>query len=206
MKNKIILLIIFCLIVFAVLSFTTNKKEIKEESNKNMDYTECANYKGLDKYKTYYALIKTSKGDIKVELNTKETPITAGNFICLAEKGFYNGIVFHRTIPGFMIQGGCPDGIGTGGPGYKFDDEPFDGEYNRGIIAMANAGPNTNGSQFFIMHTDYQLPKNYVIFGQVVEGINVVDMIAEAPTVQDGMENSRPVEPVAMESVEIISE
>jgi cyclophilin family peptidyl-prolyl cis-trans isomerase len=103
-----------------------------------------------------------------------------------------------------MIQGGDPEGTGMGGPGYKFDDEPFTGEYTRGTIAMANSGPNTNGSQFFIMHADYGLPKSYVIFGKVTKGLDVVDKIAEAP-VSAGMsgENSTPVEPVKVESVTI---
>ena len=104
-----------------------------------------------------------------------------------------------------MIQGGDPKGDGTGGPGYKFADEPFEGEYTRGTIAMANAGPNTNGSQFFIMHKDYDLPKNYVIFGKVSKGMEVVDKIAEAPVKQNSMgENSTPVNPVSINSVEII--
>ena len=105
-----------------------------------------------------------------------------------------------------MIQGGDPTGTGSGGPGYRFNDEKFEGEYSRGVIAMANAGPNTNGSQFFIMHKDYPLPKNYVIFGKVTKGLEVVDKIAEAPTVQDGMENSKPVNPVKILSVKIEEE
>jgi len=102
-----------------------------------------------------------------------------------------------------MIQGGDPKGDGTGGPGYTFADEPFAGDYNRGTVAMANAGPNTNGSQFFIMHQNYPLPKNYVIFGQVVKGMEVVDKIATAPT-ESGGENSKPINPVKVTSVEIV--
>jgi cyclophilin family peptidyl-prolyl cis-trans isomerase len=102
-----------------------------------------------------------------------------------------------------MIQGGDPKGNGTGGPGYTFADEPFQGEYTRGTVAMANAGPNTNGSQFFIMHKDYPLPKNYVIFGKVTKGIEVVDKIAEAPT-QAGGEGSTPVTPTTTSSVQVI--
>ncbi len=146
----------------------------------------------------------TTEGTISIKLRADKTPITANNFVSLARKGFYDGTVFHRVIKGFMIQGGDPKGNGTGGPGYKFDDEPFEGEYNRGIVAMANSGPNTNGSQFFIMHQDYPLPKNYVIFGEVVEGIEVVDKIAEAevtPSVTG--ESSTPVSPVVVEAVEI---
>jgi len=158
----------------------------------------------LDAEKQYYAVLKTQVGDIKIKLS-KETPITSKNFISLARKGFYDGLNFHRVIKGFMIQGGCPNGDGTGGPGYKFDDEPFSGEYTRGTVAMANSGPNTNGSQFFIMHQDYSLPKNYVIFGSVVEGIETVDKIATAPTIA-GEKNSTPVNPVVINTVEIIEE
>ncbi len=161
---------------------------------------------------TTRAIISTDLGDIEADLFTDGAPKAAQNFIDLANKGFYDDVIFHRVIPGFMIQGG--DGqfgkkatlntgrVGTGGPGYKFDDEPFTGSYVRGTLAMANAGPNTNGSQFFIMHADYALPKNYTIFGQVTKGLEVVDQIAGAPR------NSRdlPDSPVAMTSVSIIEE
>ena len=104
-----------------------------------------------------------------------------------------------------MIQGGDPEGTGAGGPGYSFDDEKFEGDYTRGTIAMANAGPNTNGSQFFIMHADYALPKNYVIFGKVASGLDVVDSIATAPTTQSAMgENSKPITPVSITSIDIV--
>jgi cyclophilin family peptidyl-prolyl cis-trans isomerase len=155
------------------------------------------------------ATIATDLGDIEVDLFTSDAPKTAQNFVDLAKKGFYDDVIFHRVIPGFMIQGG--DGefgkkatlntsrVGTGGPGYKFADEPVKAGYSRGTLAMANAGPNTNGSQFFIMHQDYALPKNYTIFGQVTKGIDVVDKIASASR------NSRdlPDQPVAMTSVTI---
>ncbi|MBI4252606.1 peptidylprolyl isomerase [Candidatus Uhrbacteria bacterium] len=150
------------------------------------------------------ATLHTEKGDIVIALNSNATPKTVQNFVTLAKKDFYNNTVFHRTIKGFMIQGGDPKGDGTGGPGYKFDDEPFEGEYTRGTVAMANAGPNTNGSQFFIMHADYALPKNYVIFGKVTKGMDVVDQIATAPTAfSPSGENSKPVTPVKVKSVEI---
>lgn len=159
----------------------------------------------INQNKIYFAVLKTTIGDIKIELNTKKTPITSGNFITLAQKNFYNNTIFHRVIKGFMIQGGDPKGDGTGGPGYKFNDEPFEGEYTRGTVAMANAGPNTNGSQFFIMHADYQLPKNYVIFGKVVEGLDVVDKIATAPvTTSPSGESSKPITPVKINTVEIV--
>lgn len=158
----------------------------------------------IDTKKAYTAVMKTTAGEITIRLNAKDVPNTVNNFVFLAKEKFYDGVIFHRTIPGFMIQGGDPTGMGTGGPGYKFADEPFTGEYKRGVLAMANAGPNTNGSQFFIMHADYPLPKSYVIFGEVTEGIDVVDKIATAPTVPGG-EGSKPVHPVKIESV-IVSE
>lgn len=151
----------------------------------------------------YKVTLETTEGTIVLQLN-KATPKTTGNFVSLAEKGFYNGTIFHRTIEGFMIQGGDPKGDGTGGPGYKFEDEQFTGEYTRGTIAMANAGPNTNGSQFFIMHADYALPKNYTIFGKVISGIEVVDKIATAPVTSNGYgENSKPVNPVKILSAKV---
>ena len=131
--------------------------------------------------------------------------MTVNNFVFLAKKNFYDNTIFHRAIQDFMIQGGDPNGDGTGGPGYKFDDEPFTGEYLRGTLAMANAGPNTNGSQFFIMHDDYPLPPNYVIFGKVIKGLDVVDKIATAPIQMSASgENSQPVNPVKILSVEIV--
>jgi cyclophilin family peptidyl-prolyl cis-trans isomerase len=160
------------------------------------------------------AVIATEAGTIDVDLFTDGAPRAAQNFIDLARKGFYDGVIFHRVIPGFVIQGG--DGefgkkasldagrVGTGGPGYKFADEPFSGDYYRGTLAMANAGPNTNGSQFFICHQDLtgRLPKQYIIFGQVTKGLEVVDTIATAPR------NGRdlPDQPVAMTSVTILDE
>ena len=171
----------------------------KIDENKKPDFI-------LDNNKNYQAKLTTSEGEIVINLNTKETPITANNFVYLSEKGFYNNTIFHRVIEGFMIQGGDPLGNGTGGPGYRFDDEPFNGEYLRGVVAMANAGPNTNGSQFFIMHKDYSLPKNYVIFGEVIEGLNTVDKIATAAVqLSRSGEDSSPVEPIIIEKVEIIT-
>jgi cyclophilin family peptidyl-prolyl cis-trans isomerase len=126
------------------------------------------------------------------------------NFVFLARDKFFDNTIFHRTIKGFMIQGGDPEGTGMGGPGYQFADEAFTGEYTRGTVAMANAGPNTNGSQFFIMHQDTALPKNYVIFGHVTAGMDVVDKIALAPT-QPGGEGSSPVTPVQVKMI-VISE
>jgi len=150
-------------------------------------------------------VLKTEKGDITIDLYADKTPITVNNFISLAEKGFYDNTIFHRVIKNFMIQGGDPKGDGTGGPGYQFADEPFVGEYTRGTIAMANAGPNTNGSQFFIMHKDYPLPKNYVIFGKVIKGIEVVDAIAESEVkMGTSGEMSTPVNPIKIISTKVI--
>ena len=155
--------------------------------------------------KNYTATLHTEAGDITIELDSKNTPITANNFVTLAQKGFYDKTIFHRVISGFMIQGGDPQGDGSGGPGYQFKDEPIVGEYKRGTVAMANAGPNTNGSQFFIMHADYNLPKNYVIFGQVTAGLDVVDKIAAASVTRSRSgENSQPVNPVTINSVTVL--
>ncbi len=155
-----------------------------------------------------FATLETNKGNIKIELDTKNTPKTAANFELLAKKDFYNGTKFHRIIKDFMIQGGDvnskdddPNNDGQGDPGYAFDDEKIVGDYKRGVVAMANAGPNTNGSQFFILHADYDLPKKYVIFGRVVEGMETVDAIANTPVEDTGREVSRPTEPIVMNKV-----
>jgi len=153
----------------------------------------------IDPAKTYSATIDTSAGTMTAELFASEAPKTVNNFVFLARDGFYNDVIFHRVIRGFMIQGGDPTGTGRGGPGYRFDDEPVTRRYNRGILAMANAGPNTNGSQFFVMHADYGLPPNYTIFGRLTSGEDVLDKIA---TAQTGAQD-RPTEPVKINSVTI---
>lgn len=151
--------------------------------------------------------IETNKGTIVFETFDADAPKTAENFVTLAGKGFYNGIIFHRVIEGFMIQGGDPTGTGSGGPGYQFADElnpatdSFKKGYVRGTVAMANAGPNTNGSQFFIMHKDTPLPHNYTIFGRVISGMDVVDAIATTPV--NG--NDRPLTDVVMKKVTVKS-
>jgi cyclophilin family peptidyl-prolyl cis-trans isomerase len=156
----------------------------------------------VDPAHKYTATIRTSAGDMNAELLMTDAPRTVNNFVFLAREGFYDGVIFHRVIPGFMIQGGDPTGTGRGGPGYKFEDEPVNRRYDRGILAMANAGPNTNGSQFFVMHADYGLPPNYTIFGRLTDGHDVLDEIASAPTGA----NDRPTEPVTITSVEIAEE
>lgn len=150
-----------------------------------------------------YAQFKTSKGDFKLELFEDKAPITTGNFIKLAEEGYYNGLIFHRVIDGFMIQGGCPQGSGRGGPGYTIQDE-FHPELKHsgpGILSMANAGPNTGGSQFFItLAATAWLDGRHAVFGQVVEGMDVVSSIGSVPTgAQD-----RPREDVVIETLTIV--
>jgi cyclophilin family peptidyl-prolyl cis-trans isomerase len=154
------------------------------------------------------AVIETDLGTIRFELLESDSPKTTENFITLAQRGYYDGVIFHRVIRNFMIQGGDPTGTGRGGEsawGGRFNDEiernspVYRNGYRAGIVAMANAGPNTNGSQFFIMHTDNPLPPNYTIFGKVTEGQDVVNKIA---TVQTGP-NDKPLTPVTMKKVTI---
>ncbi|HLI08316.1 MAG TPA: peptidylprolyl isomerase [Ktedonobacteraceae bacterium] len=139
----------------------------------------------IDTKKKYHALIKTNKGNIELELNPTEAPQTVNNFVTLARDGFYDGVTFHRVVPGFVIQGGDPTGTGRGGPGYQFKDEPVGRPYKAGTVAMANAGPNTNGSQFFICLEDQPgLPPNYTIFGDVTIGMNVVRSIRQGDVIE----------------------
>ena len=131
----------------------------------------------------YTATLHTTLGDISLEFLPAEAPLAVNNFLFLAGQGYYDEVIFHRVISGFMMQCGDPTGTGSGGPGYSFRDElEGSGKYERGTLAMANAGPNTNGSQFFIMHKDYGLPHNYTIFGKVTDGLDVVDAIAALET------------------------
>ena len=160
----------------------------------------------IDVNSTYTAELETSLGNIVIELFTDTSPITVNNFVNLSNDGYYNDVIFHRVIKGFMIQGGDPSGTGHGDmgkyPGYEFEDEldnPMN--YEKGIVAMANRGPNTNGSQFFIMHEDYPLPYQYTIFGKVLSGLDVVDAIGN---VQTG-ENDKPNEDVVILNIKITS-
>lgn len=161
----------------------------------------------IDTSKTYTATVHTTDGDIVINLLASEDPITVNNFVFLAQHNFYNNVPFHRIIKGFMIQTGDPTGTGAGGPGYKFKDEPITRDYTKGTVAMANAGPNTNGSQFFIVQADMsgRLPKNYTIFGEVTQGIDVVDKIANTPVTQNPAtgEASKPTQAVKINSVDI---
>lgn len=151
------------------------------------------------------AVLHTSAGKIELEFFTDKAPKHVANFLELAEKGFYDGTVFHRVIPGFMIQGGCPEGSGRGGPGYKIDAEFNDVHHERGVLSMARSqDPDSAGSQFFICHGDAGfLDRQYTAFGRMTEGGQTLDAIAKAPC-QKGGEGSRPVEPVRVERVEVI--
>lgn len=185
---------------------TTQKENIIENNQENMINDNMENSSTIVN-NMHRVTIETNKGKIVFETYDADAPNTVANFIKLAEGGFYDGVIFHRVIKGFMIQGGDPTGTGMGGPGYKFDDElnpatdSYKKGYVRGTVAMANAGPNTNGSQFFIMHQDYPLPNNYTIFGHVVEGMEVVDAIASSQT----NSSDKPLEDVVMQKVTVES-
>ena len=160
----------------------------------------------IDQNKSYTAVIETSMGDLTVEFFSETAPVTVNNFVSLSNDGYYDNIIFHRVISGFMIQGGDPSGTGHGEygkfPGYTFEDELNNQQpYEKGILAMANAGPNTNGSQFFIMHVDYPLPYQYTIFGKVTDGLDVIDTIASVQTA----EGDKPVEDVVILGVTVSS-
>ncbi len=160
----------------------------------------------LDTEKTYTATLETNQGSVDVEFFPEDAPNTVNNFVSLAKDGFYDGTPFHRIIKGFMVQGGDPTGSGMGGPGYKFADEKVAKDYEPGTLAMANSGPNTNGSQFFICHADLKgrLPKNYTIFGKVTSGLDVVDAIASVKVKSSSSgEPSSPVEPVVLQKVTV---
>ena len=206
------------IIIFLLLSFcSSGVEETTEETKVQIDTTtttigEDMSDKIYDKQpemnintnSSYTAVIKTNLGDMTVEFFTDDAPITVNNFISLSKDGYYDNVIFHRVISGFMIQGGDPSGTGHGDygkyPGYKFDDELNNQRpYEKGILAMANAGPNTNGSQFFIMHVDYPLPYSYTIFGQVVDGYDVIDKIASVET--DSAD--KPTTDVVISTVEI---
>ena len=156
----------------------------------------------IDPSKRYTAEMETSMGTMTIALDPDAAPKTVNNFVFLAREGFYDGVIFHRVIQGFVAQGGDPEGSGRGGPGYRFEDElPKAGRYEVGSLAMANAGPNTNGSQFFIISglSGVRLPPQYSLFGKVVKGLEVVDAIEKVPTGA----GDRPKEDVVITSVTI---
>jgi cyclophilin family peptidyl-prolyl cis-trans isomerase len=209
-------LIFFTVLVLCAVGFLGYKKFASKINNQNSKPNELKKEQSVKKYdkypdmvidanKKYTAVIKTNKGDITAELDAKNTPKAVNNFVFLSQKGFYDGLIFHRIIKDFMIQGGDPEGNGSGDPGYKFDDEPVVKDYLPGTLAMANSGPNTNGSQFFIMTADYsggKLPKNYVIFGNVITGMETVTKIAETP-VESGGEGSKPTEKITIDTITV---
>ncbi len=199
--KHIIIGVLSALVVVLIVVFALPRNTSAPTSNTQPTPTPMTN----EILSSHIITIKTNKGEIQFVTFDADAPKTVENFITLAEKGFYNGVIFHRVIKGFMIQGGDPEGTGRGGPGYQFNDEldpatpSYKEGYKRGVVAMANAGPNTNGSQFFIMHQDYPLPNNYTIFGKVVKGQEIVDAIATVAT----DENDRPLEPIVMETVTV---
>jgi len=193
----------------AVALWAKTKEKIAEVASetKSKTYKEAPKMQ-IDVNKTYLAKVETTDGNFTIELNTKDVPNTVNNFVTLSRDGFYNNTVFHRIIKDFMIQGGDPRGDGTGGPGYKFADEKFTGDYTPGTVAMANSGANTNGSQFFVMTGDYsggKLPKNYTIFGKVTEGMTTITKIAATPVSASGSgESSKPNQKVEITKVTIV--
>lgn len=213
MKNTLYLIIIIILLILGgFLAF--NKKEVVAPTQVEQYSTSTGEAAAtstatttnpiINKNLMHKITLETNKGTIVFETYDADAPNTVTNFITLANKNYYNGVIFHRVIKDFMIQGGDPTGTGRGGPGYTFADElnpatdSYKAGYGRGVVAMANAGPNTNGSQFFIMHKDTPLPPNYTIFGKVISGLDVVDAIATSP-----VQNERPVQDIVMKKVTV---
>jgi len=188
-----------------VLNNNVNNEPITESSQATTSEEIINSDNSIVKNMQHLVTIKTNMGNISFATYDADAPETVKNFIKLTEKGFYDGVIFHRVIPGFMTQGGDPTGTGAGGPGYTFKDElnsqteSYQAGYKKGVVAMANAGPNTNGSQFFIMVADYPLPNNYTIFGKVISGQEVADAISKVPTDS----SDRPLSKVIMEKVTV---
>ena len=206
-------LIILLFINFCSSDDVANEDNAVIETESTTTIGETMNDKVYDKHpdmninldSNYSAVIKTNFGEMTVEFYMEDSPVTVNNFVTLSNDGYYDNVIFHRVISGFMIQGGDPSGTGHGEygkfPGYEFDDELNNQRpYEKGILAMANRGPNTNGSQFFIMHADYPLPYSYTIFGKVTDGFDVIDKIAEVET--DTAD--KPTEDVIINTVEIL--
>jgi cyclophilin family peptidyl-prolyl cis-trans isomerase len=218
MKTKTILILTFVPLVIIILLLTANDKNLvsenpyEKENEEIIKVTDKQNVTPpkikLDITKQYKVILKTTEGNITIKVNPLDAPMASTNFVYLSKIDFYNDTIFHRVIKDFMIQGGDPLGDGSGSPGYTFNDEPVEGEYVRGTVAMANSGPNTNGSQFFIIVKDSpNLPKNYTIFGKVIDGMDVVDKIAAGEVTDNGAgEISKPVSPVSIIETEVIEE
>ena len=214
--------IIIVIAVLAGIQWAQNAKNNKDssitDSSMNASSTidqltaTTTNTSSMTPQSAHTVTIETNKGTIVFETYDTDAPKTVQNFITLAQKGFYNGTIFHRVIAGFMIQGGDPTGTGMGGPGYKFADElnpstpSYKNGYERGVVAMANSGPNTNGSQFFIMHQSGGLQHDYTIFGKVISGMEVVDAIAAVSTNGNPPAGSnKPLQDVVMKKVTVAS-
>ncbi len=203
MNNRIIIGIAAVILIPAAAWYFALDAQEKEESVSSKSVKKIAITNNVIKNDMHQITLQTNKGAITFETYAADAPKTVENFVTLAKKEYYDGLIFHRVIKGFMIQGGDPKGNGTGGPGYTFEDEldpttpSYQQGYKKGVVAMANAGPNTNGSQFFIMLEDNPLPNNYTIFGHVVQGQEVVDAIGKVAT--DG--NDRPKENVTIQKV-----
>ena len=212
MKNIAYLVVLILAVVLIFFSLSKKKDNSTTDNNQNnssqeqLDSTKGGNLKfpGVlsdEKIKNKVAVIETDKGTIKFDLYADKAPKTVSNFVYLTELGFYNGLTFHRVEPGFVAQGGDPEGTGTGGPGYQFEDETVQGEYIQGSVAMANSGPNTGGSQFFINLVDNNfLDTKHPVFGKIIEGMDVIDKIAK---VQTGT-NDKPVEDVIIKKANIV--
>lgn len=212
-KNYIVLIIIIIILllglgVYAAFLKSSGKSNSQNKEENNVKENVSANIptdNPVVKNMAYIITIKTNMGEIRFVTFDADAPKTVNNFITLAQKGFYDGTIFHRVIDGFMIQGGDPTGTGRGGPGYVFEDElnpetnSYKQGYKKGVVAMANAGPNTNGSQFFIMVADYLLPNNYTIFGKVLSGQDTADAISKLKTGP----NDRPISPAIMVKVTV---
>ncbi len=192
MKYFYIFLGIVILIALVYFGFVSNKQSLpkstpSEEKEEVVSMTNL-NFPGVlpdEKIKNKKAVLKTNQGTIEFELYADKSPKTVSNFVYLTENKFYDDLIFHRVVPGFVIQGGDPQGTGMGGPGYKFEDETVFGEYLAGSVAMANSGPNTNGSQFFIcLENQPTLPKSYNLFGQVTSGMDVIKKIQKGDKIE----------------------